>query len=216
MASQPTTNRQPTARTPGPKTLVGVVGLVCASLLYQFIPKEESGREVKVHVQADNTIKIENVTGRQFLRVYLDVIGVPTACDGLTGPEITAARKAGRVFTEDECSDLLGQELVKKSEEVKKCAPQLWEPETDYVRASAISLAYNIGSSRACKSTAFNLYRQRRYAEGCNASTAYNKAGGLVRHGLVSRRERERQVCLTNLVPGWTPNNLQSRVKAVR
>ena len=89
---QPITNNKSGQK----KTLVGVVGLACAALLFQYIPKDESGRNVAVIANPqDNTVQITNLSGPQYLMVYLDMVGVATVCDGLTGPDVRALLKAG-------------------------------------------------------------------------------------------------------------------------
>ncbi len=203
------------ATLPGPKTLVGIVGLVVASLLFTQIPADESGRKVDVVVDA-KTEKVDLVhkSGPMYLKVYLDMVGVPTACDGLTGPEINKARRDGKKFTEAECTRLLEAELVEKALEVRKCAPQLWYPGTDYIRYSSISLAYNVGSPTACTSTSFKLLRAGDNIAGCEAAKKFRMAGGRVVPGLVKRRGREWEACVTYLLPGKTPQNLKARMEA--
>ena len=74
------------------------------------------------------------------------------------------------------------------------------------VQASMVSGAYNFGVSGMVNSRAAALHRQGRYREGCEAQTAWNKAGGQVVNGLVKRREMgdaqragEAEVCVSGL-----------------
>jgi lysozyme len=74
------------------------------------------------------------------------------------------------------------------------------------VGASAIMGAYNYGVPRWCHSTAARKFASRRYAEGCSAATAFNRAGGRVINGLVHRREMgdaqrmgEAELCVSGL-----------------
>lgn len=74
------------------------------------------------------------------------------------------------------------------------------------VQAAMVSGAYNFGVDGMVKSTAARLHRQGRYREGCEAQTAWNKAGGQLVQGLVKRREMgdaqragEAEVCVSGL-----------------
>ncbi len=76
------------------------------------------------------------------------------------------------------------------------------------VQASMVSGAYNFGVAGMVGSRAAALHKQGRYREGCEAQTAWNKAGGQVVNGLVKRREMgdaqragEAEVCVSGLTP---------------
>ena len=51
------------------------------------------------------------VNSKPHLVPYLDSGSVPTACTGATGPEITAAFRSGKVFTENECKKIDARNL---------------------------------------------------------------------------------------------------------
>lgn len=178
-------------------TLVGVVGAATAALLFQTIPAEESGRKVEVSIAADGAATVRHVSGKQYLRAYLDIVGVATACDGLTSYQGQKIRVSDR-FTEEQCATMLEDELVAHAQGVMACSPglSLTIPRRDYVRFAAVSLAYNIGVPRYCSSTAVRRFNTGRIREGCDAILLWNKAGGRVRPGLISRRSRERAKCL--------------------
>lgn len=189
------------------KTLAAVVGVVTASLLFTAIPAEESGRQVDVTIGADGTATVQHVSGRQYLRAYLDMVGVGTACDGITTYHGRPIRK-GDQFTEEQCTEMLEEELIKHAEGVMRCTPglALTIPRVDHERFAAVSLAYNVGIGRTatskrkgagyCGSTVARRFNAHRYAEGCDALLAWNKAGGSPNKGLTNRRKRERAVCL--------------------
>jgi lysozyme len=192
MTDQPT--RRPPARR---KTLAGIVGAATAALLLSQIPMEESGRVVAVSIAPDGAATVRNVSGRQYLRAYLDIVGVATACDGLTsyqGRKITTRDQ----FTEAQCAVMLEDALVEHAEGVMACTPglSLTLPRRDMARFAAVSLAYNIGVPRYCHSTAHARFNAGLIRQGCDAIPAWNRAGGRVNRGLVARRERERAKCL--------------------
>jgi hypothetical protein len=64
-------------------TLASIVGLATASLVLVQVPAEESGRTVSARIAPDGVATITHVAGPQYLRVYLDLVGKATACDGL-------------------------------------------------------------------------------------------------------------------------------------
>lgn len=186
-------------------TLAAVVGVNVAAALGVFIPKEESGRTVSVTVKPDTSLDIRHVRGRQYLKVYLDVVGVPTACDGITTYRGKPLPR-NHTFTESQCSEMLEEELVKHAQGVMACTPglalspaTLTERMREGPRFAAVSLAYNIGVNRYCNSTARRRFNAHDYVGGCEAITWFNRAGGRVIRGLVNRRNREAKVCREGL-----------------
>lgn len=184
---------QTTAARPGKKTLAGVIGSVAAAAaLFVLVPKEESGRQVKATVNADQTVTVQHVAGKQYLDAYLDIVKVPTACDG-----ITKGVKMGMRFTPAQCNDLLEQELIAHAEPIIRCVPGL-KGRTNQAIA-AVSLSYNIGTAGVCKSSIAKLWNAGQWRAGCDRFPLFNKAGGRVIQGLVNRRARERTICVQGL-----------------
>jgi lysozyme len=177
----------------GKKTLAGVIGSVAAAAaLFVLVPKEESGRQVKATVNADQTVTVQHVAGKQYLDAYLDIVKVPTACDG-----ITKGVKMGMRFTPAQCNDLLEEELVAHAEPIIRCVPGL-KGRTNQAIA-AVSLSYNIGTAGVCKSSIAKLWNAGQWRAGCERFPLFNKAGGRVIKGLVNRRARERAICIQGL-----------------
>lgn len=200
----------PAAR-PGRKTLASVVGVATATLLFTAIPREESGRTVTATVDAQTgQAVVTHVMGKQYLKVYLDIVGVATACDGITTYHGKPMVK-GMTFTEAQCTDMLEEELVKHATVVMACTPGLGDLENPRIvgpRFAAVSLAYNIGTGRKvgtvwqkgyCGSSVARDFNALHYSAGCDALMLFDKAGGRVNAGLHGRRGRERNVCLRTL-----------------
>lgn len=179
-------------------TLAAVVGATAAAALLALVPEEESGRRVKVEMAQDGSATVRHVAGKQYLRAYLDIAGVATACDG-----ITKGVRMGQTYTEAQCAALLERELVIHAQGVMRCTPALADQGRDWQRVAAVSLAYNIGVAGWCGSTAARRFNARQWRAGCDAMLAWNKArvGGVLRPvaGLTKRRERERAICLRGL-----------------
>jgi len=194
------------------KTLAGVVGAAVALALGVSIPADESGRKVEATLQpANGALQVRHISGRQYLRGYLDIVRVGTACDGITTYRGQPIR-AGQQFTEAQCAEMLEDELVRHAEGVMACSPGLAlssDPAVERQRAgprfAAVSLAYNVGIGRPasngrlgsgyCGSTARAWFNAGAYPAGCDALLAWNKAGGREVRGLTERRRRERDVC---------------------
>lgn len=179
-------------------TLAAIVGVLSATMLLVETPKEESGRTVTVAVAQDGQASVRHVAGPQYLKPYLDIAGIPTACDG-----ITAGVKMGQRYTEAQCAALLERELVKHAEGVMRCTPTLSGTGRDYQRTAAVLLAYNIGVGGYCGSTVARRFTAGQWRAGCDAFTMWNKArvNGTLRPvaGLTARRGRERAICLKGL-----------------
>lgn len=196
-------------------TLASVVGLATAAMLLIGVPLEESGRKVSVTMASDGTATVRHVSGPQYLKAYLDIVGVATACDGLTsyaGRKIKASDR----FTEAQCTAMLEEELVRHAVPVMNCTPglALTIPGRDHARFAAVSMAYNIGTGGWCGSSARRLFNEGKVRAACDAFLPWDK-GTFTRPqpgkactrkkdgkwlcpigGLTARRERERRECL--------------------
>jgi len=193
--------------------LVGLLGILAAVGLMTSTPAEESGRTVQATVRSNGDIALKHISGAEHRTAYRDIVGVWTICDG-----DTRGVRAGMVETREGCQRRLEAQLLAHAEPVMACVPTLREPGRDYQRWAIISLAYNIGAPATCGSTAAKRFRARAWASGCDAMLAWDKAGRPLRavRGLTLRRKREREICLTGLLPGRTAANLDQRVKGVR
>lgn len=192
-------------------TLAAIVGVLAATTLYSITPQDESGRTVQVTLAPDGEPTIKHVSGPQYLRAYLDIAGVATACDGITG-----GVKPGKVYTEAQCAAMLDKALVEHAQPVMDCSPALRQPGRDWQRVAAVSHAYQFGVAGWCTSTARRLIEQGKIAEGCNDLTRWNKArqGGVLQfsNGVQRRSMRRMEYCRTGL-PGYPVETLQARLK---
>lgn len=130
---------------------------------------------------------------------YRDLIGVWTLGYGDTQNVMP-----GQMLTEAEAVERLIKRVVRDFEpKVMECGDGAAMP--DGVFASHISLAYNIGTGAYCSSTTARRARAKDYKGSCVALTWFNKAGGRVVKGLVSRREKERAICADGIPAGYKP-----------
>lgn len=188
-------------------TLAAIVGVSAALVLFTNTPQEESGRKVSVKLAADGTPDIKHVSGPQYLRTYLDIAGVATACDG-----ITRDVKRGQVYTQAECARLLDRELTIHAQGVMDCSPALQQSGRDWQRIAAVDHGYQFGVTGWCTSKARRLIEQGHIAEGCADLLRWNKAGGRFSNGVQRRSYRRMEYCRTGL-PGFPATTLQARLK---
>ena len=176
------------------KTLAGVLGSAAAALgLFTMVPAEESGRKVVATIGPTGAIVVKHVSGKQYLKAYLDAVGVATACDGIATKDI----KLGQTYTEAQCTTMLERELIVHAEGVVKCIPGIYGRANQAM--AVVSLAYNVGVSMVCKSSIARFWNAGQWRAGCDFFPRYKFAGGRVLPGLVARRARERAICLKEL-----------------
>jgi len=133
-------------------------------------------------------------------QAYRDVVGVLTVCAGHTGPDIVV----GKVYSDEECSRLTKKDAEEAAKGVLSVSPHLiWHP---MQLAAAISFSYNVGIGTYKKSTVSKLYNSGDFVGACNFLPNYKYAGGKVYPGLVKRRQREKEVCLSTLTPEGAEN----------
>lgn len=182
-----------TPRAAGRSTLAMVVGSVsAAAALFVAIPAEESGRKVEASVQQDGSIALRHVAGKRYLSAYLDIVKVPTACDG-----ITKGVKIGMTFTPAQCDAMLEEELIAHAAPIIQCVPALYGRANQTI--AAVGLAYNIGTRGFCSSSIARLWNAGQWRAGCERFLLFDKAGGRAIAGLTARRKRERARCVLGL-----------------
>lgn len=125
---------------------------------------------------------------------YLDIVGIPTVCYGETRVQM-------RRYSDAECKTMLESAVKGFMEPVAKCSPTI--ANRPYQLAAATSLAYNIGVSAYCRSSADKRFDAGNLAGGCAGLKLWDKArvgGRLVRvQGLANRRADEYRLCMVGL-----------------
>lgn len=132
---------------------------------------------------------------------YRDVVGVWTACYGET-----AGIKPGMKFTRAQCDSMFIDSLEKHERALRRC---LSDPDAVPMKTyvAMLSLAYNIGEGGFCKSSVVRRWNAGNRYGACDAFLMWNKAGGRVIQGLVTRRKSERKLCIEGLSePVTLPN----------
>lgn len=142
---------------------------------------------------------------------YLDGANIPTACHGVTGPEITKAYQIGYVFTDEECRVLDEIALSKHEAGLRAVISDNIEPKIHiYTMAALISWVYNVGNGAAAKSTLIRMVNSGDLIGACNQLSRWTRVDGKVSRGLENRRYRgdadrisERTLCLIGIDPSY-------------
>lgn len=142
---------------------------------------------------------------------YLDLVNIPTACYGHTGPDV----KMGQWRSDAECEALLTADAREFMAGTARCVPGLQT--RPYQWAASTRLAFNIGTGGFCGSTAARRFNAGNWRGGCDAFKLWRRATYARRQpgvdclqrkdgkwacevpGLISRRKREGKQCLEGL-----------------
>lgn len=152
----------------------GLGGAVALSGAFLVVPMEGEHKKSGLH------------------EVYLDVVGIPTACYGQTGKDI----KLGQKFTDEQCAEMLAKELDQTDKQLDKVFKV--EYQNDYQQAAMISFTYNVGIGNVQTSTLARLFNQGKYEQACDQLSRWVYAKKKKYGGLVRRREVEKAWCLGN------------------
>lgn len=191
------------ARTPAPvkgealnRSLATIIGCATgAAALFVMVPAEESGRTVAATVGTDQSITLRHVAGPRYLAAYLDLVKVPTACDG-----ITKGVKLGQVYTPAQCDAMLEAELVAHAEPIMRCAPGLRGRGNQ--AAAVVSLGYNVGVANVCGSTLVRKVNAGDWRGAADSFAAWNKV--TVPASGVAAYRRRGESCAPKRAGGWS------------
>ena len=134
---------------------------------------------------------------------YLDHIGIPTACRGITGPEVTRRYNAGERFTTAECDAMETAYILTMQDRMAGC---IKEPMSDGEWLAYSHFAFNVGTAGFCKSSLVKRLNAGDHAGACRQMAKWTWAGGRNCRdpanrctGLPKRRDAEVKVCLEAL-----------------
>ena len=119
---------------------------------------------------------------------YLDPIGVPTVCAGVTGPDVVM----GKTYSKQECDSLLYKHMQPA---IKAVDESVKVKLNDYQKASLYSFTYNVGTGAFRSSTLLKKLNRNDITGACDELRRWTYAGGKQWKGLITRREVERQLC---------------------
>ncbi|WP_286973570.1 lysozyme [Pseudomonas sp.] len=136
------------------------------------------------------SVIVSTFEGRSLV-AYLDPVGIPTICEG-----ITRGVTIGQSKTPRQCDELLERELAVAMAGVdRRVKVQL--PDTR--RAALASFVYNVGESQFAGSTLLRKLNAGDTRGACAELSRWVYAGGQKLGGLVRRRAAERELCEVGL-----------------
>lgn len=128
--------------------------------------------------------------------VYMDAVGIPTACYGQTGYDLYGRKiKMGMRYTEDECIEMFvitGNKFEKEMDDAFGKLPY----QNTYQKAAFLSFTYNVGVGNLRSSTLARKFKSGEYNEACDQLSRWVYAKKKKLGGLVTRRAEERDWCL--------------------
>ncbi|MFK0330719.1 lysozyme [Rhizobium sp. NPDC090275] len=135
------------------------------------------------------------------LVAYLDMVGVPTICGGLTTAAGMKVYIGMPAMSMAECLALMRLKVAEYRDGLHRYfTPATIRDRLPATRDTAYtSLAYNIGVGTAGNSTAVRRLNAGQVAAGCQAIGWFNKAGGRVIRGLFERRKDEISLCMKGI-----------------
>jgi len=137
-------------------------------------------------------------------QVYLDPVGVPTACYGQTGYDLYGRKiemGKGLRYTDEECDLMLATNVPEYERELINLVKPNGAPidgrfVSQYQKAGYISWVYNLGAGNLKASTMLKMLNAGDHEGACNQLVRWIRAGGKVLPGLVSRRGDEQSWCM--------------------
>ena len=148
-------------------------------------------QEVKV---SDAALKMLRHHEGVRLKPYRDAIGLWTVGVGhLIGDGKSLPDSWNKTFTLEEVNAILRQDLARFETGVERLCPVgLTQPRFD----ALVSISFNFGLGTLQRSSIRMKHNRGYFEEAADAFMLYNKAGGKVLKGLVTRRNDERAVYL--------------------
>jgi lysozyme len=122
------------------------------------------------------------------LFAYLDPVGIPTICEG-----VTRGVRLGDRATPQECDARLAEEVRRHARVVDRYVRVPVGPNT---YASLVSFVYNVGEGNFARSTLLRRLNAGDRVGACNEMLKWVYAKGRKLPGLVTRRQTERALCL--------------------
>ena len=144
------------------------------------------------------TGQFESAGGKPHLDAYLDQGGVPTICNGITGPDI----KMGMTVTKEWCDSRFAAELEKHSKPLDRVPYQM----SDRARVAWADFCFNFGIGACSGSSAFKVLASGNEHASCDGFLAWRwtRVNGVKKDcsiasskcgGIWTRRNAERDLC---------------------
>lgn len=176
-----------------PKTR-GALG-VCSVLAVIGIVYTNFGDEIRLSPAGAEIIGNAEGCRREPYKCPSDVLTVGIGSTEYSGLPI----EPKRIYTDLEIAERWKNDI----QVAEKCVNQYGNGRNlpQSVFDAATSITFNVGCGAMRKSTMFKYLNASKYAQACNELSRWTRAGGRVLSGLISRREKEKALCLQDLKP---------------
>lgn len=146
----------------------------------------------KTRIVAISVAGLMMIAGFEGMRTdaYKDVVGIPTICYGHT-----KTTKMGMTKTEDQCWELLKEDVASFEKGIANSLPPLVELSQKEIDAY-VSFAYNVGLGAWSTSTLLKKLKRGDREGACLELKRWVYAGGRKWRGLENRRNIESEICL--------------------
>lgn len=174
-----------------PKTR-GALG-VCSVLAVIGIMYTNFGHEIRLSPVGAEIIGNAEGCRREPYKCPADVLTVGIGSTEYSGLPI----EPKRIYTDLEIAERWKNDI----QVAEKCVNQYGNGRNlpQSVFDAVTSITFNVGCGAMRKSTMFKYLNAGKYAQACNEFPRWTRAGGRVLPGLVSRREKEKALCLQDL-----------------
>ncbi len=184
---------------PGGKTWQNLTKLFVPSRVDPEQPVSVAGKPSHPVDPSSATINAEGadiIKSSEGLRLvaYEDAVKVLTIGWGHTGPDVTK----GKVITQTEAQSLFEKDVAKFEKAIRD---NVKVPLSANQFSALVSFTYNVGPENFKSSTLLKLLNQGDYQGAANQFSRWNKAGGQVLNGLITRRAAEQKLFQTNNSP---------------
>jgi lysozyme len=139
---------------------------------------------------------VRQADGSVLYRVYIDPVGIPTVCRGVTGADVIK----GKLYTRSECEVLERKHYAVAEVAARRLFPA-YGTYNPWIQAALLDWLYNTGDNPATHNSTLRAKFNRGDLDGGCAELAKwvkgRVAGQLVTlNGLVARRDTTQEVCL--------------------
>ena len=127
--------------------------------------------------------------------VYLDPVGIPTYCWGLTGKDMYGKTPVvGSTYTQDECITMFAQRLSTFEKSLSSLVKVSYK--SPYQQAAFTSFEYNVGVGNLASSSLLREFNAGNHNRACDKLLDWVYAKKKKLNGLVNRRSVEKKWCM--------------------
>lgn len=132
-------------------------------------------------------VTVANFEGKELVG-YVDPVGIETTCYGHT-----KTAQVGKRYSEDECLNLLAQDLAEHNKQLMSAVAV---PLSQGEHVAYLSFIYNVGAGNFRRSSLLRYLNEGQRLRACDELSRWVYAKGQKLPGLINRREQERKMCL--------------------